>query len=97
MIEQKITRFNADDLVEYDGEKMYEIKERINIDQRNDDMTYSVIAGDDLRTVAHKIYDDARLYWVIAEYNGIIDPFEPLPTGLLLRCPSLKVIFTEMF
>lgn len=97
MIEQKITRFNTDDIVEYDGEKTYEIKGRINIDQHSDDMTYSVIAGDDLRTIAHKLYDDARLYWVIAEYNGIIDPFEVLPIGLSLRCPSFKVIFTEIF
>ena len=97
MIGQKITRYNSDDVIENAGYKMYEIKDRINTDIRDDDIWYSIIDGDDLRTIAHKLYDDARLYWIIAEYNGIIDPFEKLPISMRLRSPSLKTIFTEIF
>lgn len=92
-----MTRYNSDGIIEHEGEKIYEIKESIPTDARDDDITYTTISGDDLRTIAHKLYDDARLYWVIAEYNGMVDPFEPLGIGRSLRVPNLRTIYTEIF
>ncbi len=37
-------------------------------------ISYTVQAGDSLRAIAFRFYNDATKYWVIAHFNGIADP-----------------------
>lgn len=39
--------------------------------------------------LADKVYDDASLWWVILEFNGIRDPFFQLKSGMILRIPQI--------
>ena len=41
--------------------------------------------------IAWKYYRDARLWWVIAEFNNISNPLE-IPTGTTLRLPTYERI-----
>ncbi|MQA25124.1 MAG: peptidase M23 [Micromonosporaceae bacterium] len=48
--------------------------------------THTMVAGDTLQSVAHREYDDPTLWRVLAEVNGVDDPFR-LPPGTPLRVP----------
>lgn len=46
-----------------------------------------------LDMIAHKYYKNPLLWWVIAQANGITDPFEILETGILLRIPAIESLY----
>jgi hypothetical protein len=56
------------------------------------DRFYNVEANDAGRPdlVAYKMYGDPALYWVILFINGILDPFETLYPGMMLRIPTQR-------
>lgn len=95
MFRRKITRYNTDDIILHEGENIIEVKDKITLKSDETDIKYEVKKGDDLRGIAYKIYDEARLYWVIAEYNNILDPFKNLEEGRILTCPTLKRLLEE--
>lgn len=65
-------------------------------EKRPDDVFHTVRYGEELDEIAHRIYGTGELWWVIAEANGIADPFEPLEPGRVLRCPSVQTVFEEV-
>ena len=92
----KITRYADENIIEYEGKKMYEIRDTIDISFRNTDEMYTVNEGDTLRDIAYRVWGEARYYWIIAEFNKIIDPFKNLVVGTELRYPSLLRIREEI-
>lgn len=54
-----------------------------------------VTAATRLGLVAQDAYDDPSLWWVIADVNDVIDPFN-LPTGEELRVPPLDRVLLEV-
>lgn len=42
--------------------------------------------------IAFTLYQDPGLWWVLAMYNGIIDPIDEIVTGLKLNVPDLAAI-----
>lgn len=42
-------------------------------------------------------YGDPGLWWVIAQYNSILDPFEELKEGKVLIIPTLERVKAELF
>ena len=91
-----VSRYKDSDLITYDGERMHGIRDKIDTSEQFDDSIYSVKAGDDLKNIAFNLYKDARLWWVVAEFNDIIDPFENMRTGKNLRYPSLVRITRDI-
>lgn len=64
--------------------------ERRKFELANDDVFYTV---DDafkhrLDLIAAYLYDDTSLWWLIAQFNNIIDPFDEVIVGRVLRAPS---------
>jgi hypothetical protein len=50
---------------------------------------YSWTEGDRIDVVAHKLFNEASLWWTIMDYNPeIIDPLN-IPPGTLLRIPNV--------
>lgn len=47
---------------------------------------------DTLDTLALRYYNNPTLYWVIASYNRIQNPYEPLEVGSVIQIPSLANI-----
>ncbi|HRT96273.1 MAG TPA: hypothetical protein P5532_17760 [Planctomycetota bacterium] len=56
---------------------------------RPDDRFHTVVEGDRLDLLAYRYLGDARLWWVIADYNDIFWPLD-LGLGRLLRIPSAQ-------
>lgn len=65
-------------------------------EKRPDDFFHTVRYGEELDEIAYRYYGNGELWWVIAEANGIADPFEPLQPGTVLRCPSVRTVFGEV-
>jgi hypothetical protein len=40
--------------------------------------------------VAAIFYNDPRLWWFIAQFNNILDPFSEMTTGKVLRLPTVE-------
>lgn len=56
---------------------------------------YKVEKNDTLDSIALLYYNNPTYYWVIADYNRIIDPYAELIEGTLLQIPSLSTIRFE--
>ena len=53
----------------------------------HDDRLHTVVEGDRLDLLAHRYLGDARLWWIICDYNDLFFPLA-LEPGLALRIPS---------
>lgn len=47
--------------------------------------------------IGYLFYGDVGLWWVICQYNNIIDPFNELVEGTILLIPMLSRIKAELF
>ena len=85
----KRSRYQFSILCESDTETEIFLGNRPQIDTspRADDRTHRVIEGDRLDLLAHRLLGDARLWWIIADYNDIFWPLDIEP-GTALRIPS---------
>lgn len=55
----------------------------------NTPFTYHTIQpGDTLDSLALYYYSNATKYWIIADYNRIIDPYAKLEVGSKIKIPS---------
>lgn len=73
---------------------------------RNDDSRPIVGEGDDLFTVAWRAYkamldpeQDVRptgFFWVVAQFNDVLDAAAPLAQGRRLRVPSVEALNSEV-
>ncbi len=44
--------------------------------------------------LADHLYGDINFWWILAQYNGIVDPITELKAGLVLGVPSKEDIIT---
>lgn len=42
-----------------------------------------------LDLIAHIYLGNSKLWWLVAQYNAILDPFEEVIVGVIIRVPSL--------
>jgi hypothetical protein len=64
-------------------------RQRIDTTPRYDDRLHTVIEGDRIDLLAHRYLGDARLWWIICDYNDIFFSLELQP-GTDLRIPSVE-------
>lgn len=76
---------NLDD--KYQLETRHWLKEFIDTSKIQ---TYIVKEKDTYDTIALEFYNNPTYYWVICDYNRIIDPFTPPKVGTVLYLPSLN-------
>lgn len=60
-----------------------------NVSKNTDSVLYSVQQGDNLDLLALKFYNNPTLWWAIAYFNNLIDAFEPLVPGSILKIPAI--------
>lgn len=56
---------------------------------------HKVVAGDTLDSMSLYYYGNPTYYWIIADYNNILDPFLPLTVGEILYVPTFSTIEFE--
>jgi hypothetical protein len=54
--------------------------------------SHKIEPGDTLDTLALKYYNNPTLFWVIADFNSIQDPFMKLVEGNYINIPSIAGI-----
>jgi len=54
-----------------------------------EDTRYTIKQGDTLEHISYKFYRDSKLWYIIADNNNIINPFEMI-IGNVLIIPKLK-------
>lgn len=57
---------------------------------------YTMRQGDDWHTLTTNRLGDMRLWWTIAEYNKIVDPFEAVERGNSIATPAKDVVFFDI-
>lgn len=53
-------------------------------------VSHKVIEGDTLDTLALYYYNSPTFYWIIADFNKILDPYEDLKIGSILKIPTFS-------
>ena len=81
---------------EYEEETIVNIFQKFSIKQSrllsvNFYDEYIVQYADRWDTISYKIYDTPHLWWLVANYNGVIDPFTELVVG-----EKIKIIKPEL-
>lgn len=72
------------------------LRRSLSIEPATSDLYYTVQPGDTLHSIAYKIYKDVSLWWVVADFNEVIDPYAGLVAGDTLRVPSRARLFMEL-
>ncbi len=85
----KRSRYQFSILCRGDGEEFLGNRPQIDIAPRPDDRFHTVVEGDRIDLLAHRTLGDARLWWVIGDYNDLFWPLE-LEVGATLRIPSVQ-------
>lgn len=53
-----------------------------------DDVQHTVLEGETLQNIAFRYYGDSGKWYIIAEANNIMNPFEELHDGQILTIPT---------
>ena len=78
---------NAYDLNYGDGD--YSLEAPIpSVPSSSNDIQHTVKDGETLQNIAFRYYGDSGKWYIIAEANGILNPFKELESGTLIRIPS---------
>lgn len=78
---------NAYALKYSDGEYSLETRTPMIVTSK-DDIQHTVKEGETLQNLSFRYYKDSGKWYIIAEANGILNPFKELTEGLILRIPS---------
>ncbi len=75
----------------------YGTRQPLNLRQHPTDLFFQVTDASCKRLdlIAYQYYRDVRLWWVIAEVNNIINPFE-VKSGTILRIPTYERVQMEV-
>ncbi len=87
------TRYLDENIVtEENGNKIREIRLIVDSTKRDDDISHRVVGGETYRDIASINYRDARYYYLICDYNAVVNPWIDPVAGKVLRLPSLRKI-----
>lgn len=78
---------NAYALKYNDGDYSLEAKPPV-VPESPNDIQHTVKDGETLQNIAFRYYGDSGKWYIIAEANGILNPFKELESGTLIRIPS---------
>ncbi len=58
-----------------------------SVPSSSDDIQHTVKDGETLQNIAYRYYGDSGKWYLIAEVNGILNPFKELESGTLIKIP----------
>ena len=85
----KRSRYRFSILCQDEGGDFLGNRPQIPTAPRPDDRFHTVVEGDRLDLLAYRYLGDARLWWVIGDYNDLFWPLDP-EVGSVLRIPSAQ-------
>ena len=78
---------NAYALKYNDGDYSLEAKPPV-VPESSNDIQHTVKDGETLQNIAYRYYGDSGKWYLIAEANGILNPFKEVESGTLIRIPA---------
>jgi len=71
------------------------MRDIIDIPKTPSDTIHTVTSSEVCRLdlIAYKYYNNALLWWVIAQANNIKDPFNDVVLGMQLRIPNMNTLY----
>lgn len=75
--------------------RAYTYNEKVLFDASYYD-TYEVQGNDWWDNISYKFYKDVHLWWMVAEMNGVINPFEELEEGQNLKILKPEYLYVMM-
>lgn len=97
-IYKNVSRYkNVRQIQDEDTGKIYhETMNQYFVDDSNEDMSYvvDVETTNRLDLISQIVYTTPKYWWVIAQANYIIDPFD-VPYGTVLRIPVLSSLYND--
>lgn len=78
--------------VDAGGRELYDLRDPLPRTQYADAQPIQLQQGDTLHQIAFEYYGDARLWWAIADYNGIFDVTTELAKGKMIVVPPVDAI-----
>ena len=83
-----LLRHRDSDEITYDTDTIYELRDPTEIPDDTTDVMYRAKTGETLRDIAFAVYGEARWWWVLADLNRIVNPFDPVRPDKIVRCPA---------
>ena len=88
-----ITRYSDENIILDDDDREFrEIRPVVDSTKRDDDLSHTVIGRQTYRDIADINYNDARLYFLICDYNKVVNPWIDPVAGTVLRIPSNRKV-----
>lgn len=78
--------------VDADGRELYDLRDPMPRRALQDAQRIILQQGDTLHQIAFEYYGDARLWWAIADFNGIFDVTTELVKGKAITIPPIDAI-----
>lgn len=78
------------------GEMWLTAPPSIDPDDYDDNRVYKIEPGDNLWSIAYHKLGASKYFWVIADMNNIMNPFEKLKSGDVLILPSRQTLHEEI-
>ena len=76
-------------VITYDEGEVSLESNSLNISTKDGDLIHTVLEGQTLQNIAFKYYGDSGLWYLLAQANGIMNPFsDELYTGQQLTIPN---------
>jgi len=94
---QSGSRLRFGELTEVDGVEFWEVLDLPAIPTQKDDLVHRVIGADRLDLLAHRYYQDSRLWWAIAVANDMEEVPTELNVGDEIRIPSPRYVTQVLF
>lgn len=89
-----LSRYKKKSII-YDSVVQYATTYPEDMSIKTDKYTSYIVKRSDcnrLDLIAHRFYGDASLFWVIAYYNNIMNPFH-IPVGMELKIPDRSALY----
>lgn len=77
------------------GARLHGLRAPLSLAPADDDGVHVWHDGDSLEAVASTLLGDPALWWILADVNEIVDPFE-IAVGTRLRVPSAVRVALEV-
>jgi nucleoid-associated protein YgaU len=90
------SRYRYSPLIRRGVNEYYGFTPQYDTSRKPGDQYYMVQAGDTLHSIAWRLLGDVKLWWVVSDFNDVIDPFEELEQGSVLRLPSRARLWMEV-
>lgn len=89
-------RYKGTPKVSHGGKVYLGFRRSLDTSVRPDDVYYEATLTDTLQTIAYRHLGDVKLWWIVGEFNEIVNPFEEIEPGTRIRLPSRTRLWMEI-